>query len=116
RSMSRIDSRANLSRTVVKTVVRRGLRWVVASTRFLTCSSCPVQPDGAPRLGSMTVRRVMGIETEYGISVPGDPTANPMLLSGYVVNAYASLRGSRAGRAGWDYEDEMPLRDARGFE
>jgi len=64
----------------------------------------------------MTVRRVMGIETEYGISVPGDPTANPMLLSGYVVNAYASLRGSRAGRAGWDYEDEMPLRDARGFE
>ena len=64
----------------------------------------------------MTVRRVMGIETEYGISVPGDPTANPMLLSGYVVNAYASLQGSRAGRATWDYEDEMPLRDARGFE
>ena len=64
----------------------------------------------------MTVRRVMGIETEYGISVPGDPTANPMLLSGYVVNAYASMRGSHAGRAGWDYEDEMPLRDARGFE
>jgi proteasome accessory factor PafA2 len=64
----------------------------------------------------MTVRRVMGIETEYGISVPGDPTANPMLLSGYVVNAYASSRGSRAGRASWDYEDEMPLRDARGFE
>ncbi len=64
----------------------------------------------------MTVRRVMGIETEYGISVPGDPSANPMLLSGYVVNAYASARGSRAGRASWDYEDEMPLRDARGFE
>src|SRR5665811_1847613 len=64
----------------------------------------------------MTVRRVMGIETEYGISVPGDPNANPMLLSGYVVNAYASTRGSRAGRASWDYEDEMPLRDARGFE
>src|SRR5450759_1985566 len=64
----------------------------------------------------MTVRRVMGIETEYGISVPGDPSANPMLLSGYVVNAYAGLQGSRAGRASWDYEDEMPLRDARGFE
>src|SRR5665647_72252 len=64
----------------------------------------------------MTVRRVMGIETEYGISVPGDPTANPMLLSGSVVNAYGSLRGRRAGRASWDYEDEMPLRDARGFE
>ena len=25
----------------------------------------------------------MGIETEYGISAPGDPTANPMLLSGH---------------------------------
>ena len=44
----------------------------------------------------MTVRRVMGIETEYGISVPGDPTANPMLLSGQVVNAYAQPRGCRA--------------------
>ena len=64
----------------------------------------------------MTVRRVMGIETEYGISVPGDPTANPMLLSGQVVNAYASQQGMRAAQASWDYEDEAPLRDARGFE
>ncbi|MEO8556065.1 MAG: proteasome accessory factor PafA2 family protein, partial [Actinomycetota bacterium] len=64
----------------------------------------------------MTVRRVMGIETEYGISVPGDPMANPMVLSGHVVNSYATLQGARAGRASWDYEDEMPLRDARGFE
>ena len=29
----------------------------------------------------MTVHRVMGIETEYGISVPGDPTLNPMVAS-----------------------------------
>ncbi len=64
----------------------------------------------------MTVRRVMGIETEYGISVPGNPTANPMLLSGQVVNAYATGRGIRAARASWDYADEQPLRDARGFE
>ena len=64
----------------------------------------------------MSVRRVMGIETEYGISVPGDPTANPMLLSGYVVNAYAGGGGTRATKASWDYEDEAPLRDARGFE
>lgn len=64
----------------------------------------------------MTVRRVMGIETEYGISVPGDPTANPMLLSGRVVTAYATQVGMRAARAGWDYEDEAPLRDARGFD
>ncbi len=62
------------------------------------------------------MRRVMGIETEYGISQPGTPEANPMVMSGQVVNAYAQPLGSRAGRARWDYEDEAPLRDARGFE
>ncbi|MBK7624844.1 MAG: proteasome accessory factor PafA2 [Kineosporiaceae bacterium] len=64
----------------------------------------------------MSVRRVMGIETEYGVSAPGDPSANAMLLSSQVVNAYAAPLGSRAGRARWDYEDEAPLRDARGWE
>lgn len=64
----------------------------------------------------MTSRRVMGIETEYGVSAPGDPTANSMLLSSQVVNAYTVPLGSRAGRARWDYEDEAPLRDARGWE
>jgi proteasome accessory factor PafA2 len=64
----------------------------------------------------MTARRVMGIETEYGISVPGDPAANPMALSGQVVHAYASAEGIRAGHGSWDYADEAPLRDARGFE
>jgi Pup amidohydrolase len=58
----------------------------------------------------------MGIETEYGVSAPGDPAANAMLLSSQVVNAYAAPLGSRAGRARWDYEDEAPLRDARGWE
>jgi proteasome accessory factor A len=64
----------------------------------------------------MTARRVMGIETEFGVSAPGDSTANAMLLSSQVVNAYAAPLGSRAGRARWDYEDEAPLRDARGWE
>ncbi len=64
----------------------------------------------------MTVRRVVGIETEYGISVPGDPGANPMLLSAQVVNAYATATAGGRSRPRWDYEDEAPLRDARGFE
>src|SRR3954451_11561236 len=64
----------------------------------------------------MSARRVMGIETEYGVSAPGDPAANAMLMSSQVVNAYAAPLGARAGRARWDYEDEAPLRDARGWE
>ncbi|UGQ10690.1 proteasome accessory factor PafA2 [Yinghuangia sp. ASG 101] len=63
----------------------------------------------------MTVQRVMGIETEYGISVPGNPGANAMLTSSQVVNAYAAAM-QRARRARWDFEEENPLRDARGFD
>ncbi len=63
----------------------------------------------------MSTRRVMGIETEYGISVPGQPGANAMLLCSQVVNAYAA-QASRARRAKWDFEEESPLRDARGFD
>src|SRR5450830_1022262 len=41
--------------------------------------------------------------------------ANPMLLSSYVVAAYAGTQLHRAARARWDYDDEDPLQDARGF-
>ncbi len=64
----------------------------------------------------MTVRRVMGIETEYGIAVPGQPGANAMVTSSQVVNAYLTASAARARRARWDFEEENPLRDARGFD
>ena len=67
----------------------------------------------------MTVCRVMGTETEYGVTRPGDPRANPVHLSGLVVRAYATGAGPTRALptgAGWDYADETPLRDARGFE
>ncbi len=64
----------------------------------------------------MTVRRVMGAEVEYGISVPGQPTANPMLLSSQIVNAWAVAEAPRLRRTRWDFEEESPLRDARGFD
>ncbi|HLL68680.1 MAG TPA: depupylase/deamidase Dop [Micromonosporaceae bacterium] len=58
----------------------------------------------------------MGTEIEYGVSVPGQPGANPMVTSSQVVNAYAARPElARGGRARWDYEEESPLRDARGF-
>jgi proteasome accessory factor A len=63
----------------------------------------------------MSARRIMGIETEYGISVPSNPAANSMLASSQVVNGYAAQR-AHARRARWDFEEENPLRDARGFE
>jgi proteasome accessory factor PafA2 len=65
----------------------------------------------------MTVLRVMGTETEYGISVPGQPGANAMVTSSQIVNAYqAAVTAARARRARWDFEEENPLRDARGFD
>jgi Pup amidohydrolase len=61
--------------------------------------------------------RVMGIETEYGISALGGPAEDdlhPMQLSNHVVKAYGwSTPGQPAG---WDYETETPLRDIRGYE
>jgi Pup amidohydrolase len=64
----------------------------------------------------MSVRRVMGTEVEYGISVPGQPTANPTTLSSQVVNAWAVADAPTPRRPRWDFEEESPLRDARGFD
>ncbi|MDO8309151.1 MAG: depupylase/deamidase Dop [Actinomycetota bacterium] len=65
----------------------------------------------------MSVHRVMGIETEYGITVPGHPTMNAMVSSSQIVNSYGQFvaRGQRT-KAHWDYDVESPLRDARGFD
>jgi len=60
----------------------------------------------------MAIPKVVGTETEYGIFGPVTPDFNPVLASSFLINAYAgSLRRIR-----WDYEQESPLRDARGFE
>jgi proteasome accessory factor PafA2 len=60
----------------------------------------------------VAIPKVMGIETEYGISGPGSLDFNPVLASSLLINTFAgSLRRIR-----WDYEQESPLRDARGFE
>ncbi|WP_022916470.1 depupylase/deamidase Dop [Ruania albidiflava] len=63
----------------------------------------------------MSVRRVMGIETEYGILGVGLPNANPMLMSAQLVTAYATDGLAGVSRARWDYQDEDPLCDARGW-
>ena len=64
----------------------------------------------------MRVRRVMGTEIEYGISVPGNPGANPMVTSSQVVNAYgARPELTRGGRARWDYVVVSRVGAAGGF-
>src|ERR671931_340978 len=55
----------------------------------------------------------MGIETEYGITVPNSAEFNPVLASSLLINSYAA---QALRRVRWDYEEESPLRDARGFE
>jgi proteasome accessory factor PafA2 len=61
----------------------------------------------------MAIPKVMGIETEYGITVKNQPDFNPILSSLLLINSYETYRSSRIR---WDYEAESPLRDARGFE
>ncbi|MBW3663039.1 MAG: proteasome accessory factor PafA2 [Actinobacteria bacterium] len=54
----------------------------------------------------------MGTETEFGITVSGQPDVNPVLASSMVVSAYQSAEEP----VRWDHSDEHPLRDARGFD
>jgi proteasome accessory factor A len=55
----------------------------------------------------------MGTEIEYGITVKGDPDFDPISSCVLLVNAY---REDHAGEILWDYEQENPLADARGFQ
>ena len=65
----------------------------------------------------MPVQRIMGLESEFGISAPGNSSANPMIMSAQVVNAWAGeYLPDRIRRMRWDYDVESPLRDARGFD
>ncbi|WP_420030119.1 depupylase/deamidase Dop [Psychromicrobium xiongbiense] len=60
----------------------------------------------------------MGSETEYGIHAPAEPGCNATWLSTQVVHAYALLAAEHAAGGAetrWDYTDEQPLADARGW-
>lgn len=55
--------------------------------------------------------KVFGIETEYGIHAAGGE-GNPIAASSVLVNAYMTAVNRRTS---WDFEDESPGNDARGF-
>jgi proteasome accessory factor PafA2 len=58
-------------------------------------------------------KRVLGTETEFGIATrdtePGDPVSNSLFL----INHYGQFPSPKIL---WDYENENPLLDIRGFE
>ena len=58
----------------------------------------------------MAVPKIVGIETEYGVALRGAPDPNPVIASSLLINGYVEQH-----RVGWDFEDESPGRDARGF-
>ena len=58
----------------------------------------------------MAIPKVCGIETEYGVTLRGAADPNPVLASSMLINGYVEHH-----KVGWDFEDESPGRDARGF-
>jgi proteasome accessory factor A len=60
----------------------------------------------------MPLPKVIGSEIEYGITVQNDPDFDPISSCVLLVNAYQENRESQIL---WDYEQENPLADARGF-
>ncbi len=60
----------------------------------------------------MAVHKVCGIETEYGIIQRGPGESNPIAASSVLINAYVAELNRKVG---WDFEDESPGNDARGF-
>ena len=67
----------------------------------------------------MVVPKICGLETEYGITHRGADESNPITASSLLINAYLAggqhAPGSPMARVEWDFEDEMPGRDARGI-
>jgi proteasome accessory factor A len=58
----------------------------------------------------VAIPKVCGIETEYGVTLRGAADPNPVLASSMLINSYVEHH-----KVGWDFEDESPGRDARGF-
>src|SRR5579884_480427 len=60
----------------------------------------------------MAIPKVIGMETEYGIILRGAAESNPIAASSALINAYVAQVQRKVG---WDFEDEAPGNDARGF-
>ena len=68
----------------------------------------------------MAVEKICGIETEYAIIHKGVEDQNPiwassMLITSYVQDTEHDLKNGIADSVVWDFQDETPANDARGF-
>ena len=61
----------------------------------------------------MALQRVLGTETEFGIAARDSESVDPVSNSIQLIGYYPSLPSPQAL---WDYENENPLLDIRGFE
>jgi len=61
----------------------------------------------------MAIPTIMGTEIEFGIMVKNDPDFDPISSCVLIVNAY---REDQENHILWDYDQENPLADARGFQ
>jgi proteasome accessory factor PafA2 len=60
----------------------------------------------------VAIVKVLGVETEYGIIIRGSVDPNPIAASSALINAYVA---ELSRKVQWDFEDETPGKDARGF-
>ena len=69
----------------------------------------------------MAIRKICGIETEFGIVFRGAEDPNPITASSILINSYLSDLDRSGGAVhgapavGWDFELETPGSDVRGF-
>jgi proteasome accessory factor PafA2 len=61
----------------------------------------------------MTNKRALGTETEFGIATRDPESVDPVSNSLFLINHYPSFPSPKIL---WDYENENPLLDIRGFE
>ena len=61
----------------------------------------------------MTAKRVLGTETEFGIASRDADAVDPVSNSLFLINHYPNFPSPKTL---WDYENENPLLDIRGFE
>lgn len=59
------------------------------------------------------MKKILGTETEFGIVAKSTEASDPVSNSIFLVNSYPSLPASSVL---WNYENENPLLDARGYE